>query len=435
MYKIFNNNIMGKIDGKLYFDPIGIHGVLHTYRVLRLILWLGTLEKLTENEMSILFYSGLYHDIGRTNNLVDDSHGVKSYEKIINKGLLNNIKDLESEDIEIMKFTIEQHAIKDEIGKKNIINYNITDVSKTFKLYEIFKDADGLDRVRIGDLNIKYLRRKYSKVLVEDAKRLYKEFPNRSHQEIYKYARQLLINKEITKERSGEINYNYLNASLLPKVNNCNMIYNSEIENSKCNNEYFQSIIDVVNNNIDRPINNLKDHILWLKQYIVPTGIIDIQIKDNSIKINHRNNDDEFFIYPVEKKNYHLFHGTSISNVDKIIKDGYIKTTKKYKYEFIDKINVAYNKIFLSNSTKYASLYGTSGGSSNMFSAFVDNNNKLNEYSVIFQIDTSKYDIYHYYTHALDCEEYFVWDSISIYDIEKVYLMRYCEIVKEFKLN
>jgi hypothetical protein len=62
-----------------------------------------------------------------------------------------------------MKAGIEAHSLTDNVLDEIIDKYNITDTARAKKLAELLKDADGLDRVRIRDLNVKYLRRQNSR--------------------------------------------------------------------------------------------------------------------------------------------------------------------------------------------------------------------------------------------------------------------------------
>lgn len=172
------DKFIDKIKGDMFVNPYGIHGIKHTQRVLILLDKIIQIEGLNLRDSNILGYAGLYHDIGRTNDNIDIIHGIRSFKRLSHRGSLSKIKELNTEDIEILKFIIEQHCFKDENAKVNINDYNITDKESALKLYYIFKDADGLDRVRIGDLDVKYLRCNSSKTLVEEAKKLFIKIPD-----------------------------------------------------------------------------------------------------------------------------------------------------------------------------------------------------------------------------------------------------------------
>lgn len=170
---IFDEAI-SKIKIELFNDPYGIHGITHAKRVILILRQLADHELLSIPEKTILAYAGLYHDIGRTNNGIQAEHGVNSYEKIVELGLWDDIK-LNTEELEIMKFIIQYHCLSDDFGYKGVQGYNIKDIERAKLLFDIFKDADGLDRIRFSGLDIKYLRRPYSKTVEEYAQKIYAE--------------------------------------------------------------------------------------------------------------------------------------------------------------------------------------------------------------------------------------------------------------------
>ena len=138
----------------LYHRPSGIHGVGHVRRTLLLSLLMSDFDKLSIQHTLILAYASVYHDIGRTHDGVDYYHGYASYEKVLEHGLLNNH---EANEVYTIQELIERHAISD----KKAFSFETLDEAKRDEvqfLLRYFKDADGLDRVRLGDLNAKYLR-------------------------------------------------------------------------------------------------------------------------------------------------------------------------------------------------------------------------------------------------------------------------------------
>lgn len=169
LISFYNNNLNSLTDSyKLLFDDInGIHGLTHTKRVYILACIIADIEKMSEDDTTILMYAALYHDIGRTANGVCTEHGKQSFIKADN--LIDN------EYRETIKFIIENHCIDDIEGIETIDNYDIADKKKAIYLYKAFKDADNLDRVRINDLNVSFLRLKRSKELVNTAYFLYNE--------------------------------------------------------------------------------------------------------------------------------------------------------------------------------------------------------------------------------------------------------------------
>lgn len=142
------------IKDKYFHKPEGIHGISHTRRVLLLSLILSWMEGLSETDRDLLCQAAIYHDIGRSNDNFDPRHGRESYQRVLQYGLFNG----ETEQQEIVRFIIENHCISDYKAERLVKDYKVTDPEYLFKLYLVFKDADGLDRIRINDLDVKQLR-------------------------------------------------------------------------------------------------------------------------------------------------------------------------------------------------------------------------------------------------------------------------------------
>lgn len=149
----------------LFKHPDSIHGVLHCRRVLLHVLTLSYLFKLSLQDELTLILCAVYHDIGRENDDEDIYHGFQSFKKVRKHNLIN----LMGEQLALVKYIIENHCISDDTAIKNVKKYHITNKEHAVELLKIFKDADGLDRVRLGDLNPKYLRHDISQGLINYA--------------------------------------------------------------------------------------------------------------------------------------------------------------------------------------------------------------------------------------------------------------------------
>jgi len=158
------------IKNDYFLNPDSIHGMLHAKRVLLLTLIIGSYEKLNDSDMEIVLTAAKFHDIGRTDDNYDETHGILSFNKLLQLELVD--KDID--DIHILHFIIDNHCINDNQGLKNIDKYQIKDKDRAVYLYNILKDADGLDRVRLNDMDIKYLRLPISKKLPLVAQQIYK---------------------------------------------------------------------------------------------------------------------------------------------------------------------------------------------------------------------------------------------------------------------
>jgi hypothetical protein len=114
--------------------------------------------------------AAIYHDIGRLTDGYDPDHGMASYDKVLEEKL--TVAD-NPQDAEMLRFIVQNHAIPDQSAYKKLGRYDIDDVDRTWRLYDAFKDADGLDRVRINDLNPEYLRTPSAHRLLMLAHQLY----------------------------------------------------------------------------------------------------------------------------------------------------------------------------------------------------------------------------------------------------------------------
>ena len=138
--------------------PTESHSPVHSARVLCLALLLGILHELNHNEMENLATAIVYHDLGRTDDCIEDSHGKRGAELFLKREASSDI------DKETVSFLIEYHCLDDEVGYE-FIKANLGDNERIHLLYNIIKDADALDRVRFGmhGLDMNYLRLEESK--------------------------------------------------------------------------------------------------------------------------------------------------------------------------------------------------------------------------------------------------------------------------------
>lgn len=148
-----------------------IHGRLHTLRVLLHCLTLSHILELSDEDKEILCTAALWHDTGRTCDGIDDKHGFNSMKNY-------SANAYEEEFNPIVAFLIEYHSLDDKLGLAEIENNPILSREKKriTCLFNVFKDSDNLDRVRLGlkDLDINYLRNPESKHLTKVA-RMYLE--------------------------------------------------------------------------------------------------------------------------------------------------------------------------------------------------------------------------------------------------------------------
>ena len=139
------------------------HGMLHSARVLFLALMIIQAVKIKLNPMERkqLSTAIVFHDIGRTNDGVDDSHG-RAGQQIYERSMGSFLDPA-------VNFLIEYHCLADKLAEECLNSADTIRAKKrTWLLYQILKDADVLDRVRfsIYDLDVNQLRLSISHKLV-----------------------------------------------------------------------------------------------------------------------------------------------------------------------------------------------------------------------------------------------------------------------------
>ena len=152
-----------------YFErPWSIHGVKHAWRVLFHTLLICELCTLPEPDRDLLITAALYHDIGRDNDGLCYVHGQRSVEKMA----ALNLAPPDPAAFEILKFIVTYHCIDDNRAEADLAQLDSAARERTWRLFGVLKDADGLDRVRIRDLDVRYLRNPESALLAGLAEEL-----------------------------------------------------------------------------------------------------------------------------------------------------------------------------------------------------------------------------------------------------------------------
>lgn len=166
--------------------PNGVHGVKHTRRVLLHCISLSNAIGLSPVERGVLTTSAIYHDIGRKHEWECKEHGRWSVEKIDKLNLpMTYLSVDDNHDLSIgylsdegesaVRFIIIYHCLPDEEAEKALEKMEEGYAKELIrKLYPIFKDADALDRVRLGDLDPTFLRTKEARQRVRFADEVYK---------------------------------------------------------------------------------------------------------------------------------------------------------------------------------------------------------------------------------------------------------------------
>jgi len=149
-YGIFESFLKNLKREALFQSPV--HGEGHIERTMLHGAFAAMDNDLSEEDTHLLLTMCSYHDTGRLSDWLDDAHGLSSTFK------LPNLTQYTGEYLEMMKAGIEAHSRADKDMDEILAQYAVTDMDRTRRLAKFLKDSDGLDRVRISDLDTKFLR-------------------------------------------------------------------------------------------------------------------------------------------------------------------------------------------------------------------------------------------------------------------------------------
>ena len=142
-------------------EPGGIHGVAHVTRVL---IWSAILVHRIGNPAAMrwreLYWAASTHDVGRIDDWTDPGHGASSADWAV-ANLAHRRPMAAPADLSFVAELCTWHEVADD---------RIERLSLELLL---LKDADGLDRVRLGDLDPARLRTQHAARLARDTQRLY----------------------------------------------------------------------------------------------------------------------------------------------------------------------------------------------------------------------------------------------------------------------
>lgn len=136
------------------------HGQGHIERTILFGALIAKGEELSIEDTKLLLLCCSYHDIGRSDDSYDLQHGICSAEKLEECGIAGMF-----DDITLAKAAISTHAVPDERMEEFRIKHDVKDKERYYRIARCLKDADGLDRVRICDLDTNHLRHRSSKKL------------------------------------------------------------------------------------------------------------------------------------------------------------------------------------------------------------------------------------------------------------------------------
>ena len=147
-----------------------VHGLGHIERTMVHGAMCAQAEELNEADTALLMEMCSYHDTGRESDWLDNAHGYRSSLK------LAALTGRTGEELRIMMAGVEAHSIGDKYMEDVLKKHAPADMDRARRLALLLKDADGLDRVRIRDLNPRYLRREASRRRVDFAQLLFDRY-------------------------------------------------------------------------------------------------------------------------------------------------------------------------------------------------------------------------------------------------------------------
>lgn len=142
-----------------------LHGIKHTYRVMCHVLVLGNKMKL-ERETRLAFCAAFIHDMSRLHDGYCTNHGLwAAQNKLPEFTEFFQSQGISLYEIEEIRVAVQNHSERFELEKNN----------KFWKTTALLKDADALDRIRLGENNLDpaYLRLNYTREMIPFAKTLY----------------------------------------------------------------------------------------------------------------------------------------------------------------------------------------------------------------------------------------------------------------------
>lgn len=147
-----------------------MHGLGHIERTILQGAFCAMAEHLDAADTRLLLEACSYHDVGRINDWVDDLHGHRS------AGKLGALTGRTGEELLLLQGAVDAHSRRDKVLEDTIDGYAAADRLRAINLAQLLKDADGLDRARLGDLDPRYLRRDSSRDRVALAEEVFRRY-------------------------------------------------------------------------------------------------------------------------------------------------------------------------------------------------------------------------------------------------------------------
>ncbi len=147
------------------------HGQGHIERVILLGGLIAMGEQFPERDTKLTLFACSYHDIGRIDDSKDDDHGTRSAERLISRGIIDMLSPVSDAETAIVRAAIATHSMHDSSLEANMKKYGVPaeEEARCRRICWCLKDADNMDRVRLNDLDPRFLRLESSKNMVGTA--------------------------------------------------------------------------------------------------------------------------------------------------------------------------------------------------------------------------------------------------------------------------
>lgn len=152
----------------LYKSPM--HGPGHIERTMLHGAMCAMEDDLDAEDTALLLECCAYHDVGRVNDSKDDLHGHRSAAR------LAELTGRDGEELKMMMAAVDAHSRPERDLEPTLRHYGVADWARSLRLTQLLKDADGLDRVRIWDLDVRHLRREASRAREDFAEYLFEVY-------------------------------------------------------------------------------------------------------------------------------------------------------------------------------------------------------------------------------------------------------------------
>ena len=150
---------------ELFWHRSELHGQAHVTRVM--VHAIRLVEATQRHDLAPQLWAAVFlHDIARTHDGLCHHHGADAARRLRTEPELQKhlaLAGVKTEDHPAIEAAVTAHSAPKDVSSDH----------PHWPLIALLKDADGLDRVRLGDLNTRYLRNPESIAMVPFAQRLF----------------------------------------------------------------------------------------------------------------------------------------------------------------------------------------------------------------------------------------------------------------------